>query len=263
MLEQLVDLERYPLLSPGSARFAAVIEDARADIARMGAAELPGFLTASGLALALHDARSLAKLAYRSGGMGTAYLELPDASWPADHPRKHFERYDVGVVAYDQFPGESPFRRLYEAQALMDFVGAVLERGPLFRYADPFGALNLAVMRDGDRLQWHFDQTDFVISLALEDCEEGGDFEVAPKIRSREDERYTEVGRVLRGESDAVVHLPMQPGTLLIFEGRNSVHRVSALRGPTERLVALLAYDTKPGTVSSPVLRMARYGRAG
>jgi len=263
MLEQLVDLERYPLLAPGSARHRAAVDAARADIARMGAAELPGFLSPRGLALALADARGLAKLAYRSGGMGTAYLELPDASWPADHPRKHFGRYDVGVVAYDQFPEDSPIRRLYEADALMAFVGAVLERGPLFRYADPFGALNLAVMRDGDQLQWHFDQTDFVISLALEDCEEGGDFEVAPRIRSREDERYTEVGRVLRGESDAVVHLPMQPGTLLIFEGRNSVHRVSPLRGPTDRLVALLAYDTKPGTVSSPVLRMARYGRAG
>jgi hypothetical protein len=71
------------------------------------------------------------------------------------------------------------------------------------------------------------------------------------------------VGRVLRGESDLVVRLPMHPGTLLIFEGRNSVHRVSPLRGPTDRLVALLAYDTKPGTVSSPLLRMARYGRAG
>jgi hypothetical protein len=213
--------------------------------------------------LALADARVLAKLAHRSGGMGTAYLELPDASWPADHPRKHFERYDVGVVAYDRFPTDSPIRRLYESEALMDFVGASLGRAPLHRYADPFGALNLAVMRDGDRLQWHFDQTDFVISLALEDCEEGGDFEVVPKIRASTDERYAEVGRVLRGESDRVVRLPMTPGTLLIFEGRNSIHRVSPLRGPTERLVALLAYDTKPGTVSTPALRMARYGRAG
>lgn len=263
MLEQLVDLDRYPLHDLDGRRGKAVLAAARADLARMGAAELPGFLAPQGLALALADAHSLAKLAYRSGGMGTAYLELPDASWPAGHPRKHFERYDVGVVAYDQFPDESPIRRLYEAQALMDFVGAVLERGQLYRYADPFGALNLAVMRDGDQLQWHFDQTDFVISLALEDCEEGGDFEVAPKIRARDDERYAEVGRVLRGESDAVVRLPMQPGTLLIFAGRNSVHRVTRLRGPTERLVALLAYDTRPGTVSSPVLRMARYGRAG
>ncbi len=263
MREWLVDLDRYPLLDLACARGKAVVEAARADIARMGAAELPGFLTPKGLESALSDARSLAKLAFRSGGMGTAYLELPDASWPADHPRKHFERYDVGVVAYDQFPDDSQLRQLYESQALMDFVGAVLGRGRLFRYADPLGALNLAVMRDGDRLQWHFDQTDFVISLALQDCEEGGDFEVAPKIRSSGDECYAQVGRVLRGESPAVIRLPMQPGTLLVFEGRNSVHRVSGLCGPTERLVALLAYDTKPGTVSSPLLRMARYGRAG
>jgi len=263
MLETLVDLERYPLTGLGTARGRAVIESARADLARTGAAELPGFLTTKGLESALADARSLAKLAYRSGGMGTAYLELPAASWPTDHARKHFARYDVGVVAYDQFPPESPIRRLYESQSLMDFIGHVLERGPLFHYGDPFGALNLAVMRDGDRLQWHFDQTDFVISLALQDCEEGGDFEVAPRIRTSGDEHYAEVGRVLRGESPAVVRLPMQPGTLLIFEGRNSIHRVSPLRGATDRLVALLAYDTKPGTVSTPVLRMARYGRAG
>ena len=263
MHELLVDLERYPLHALDSERGVAVVAAARADIARMGAAELPGFLTKRGLETALADARSLAKLAYRSGGMGTAYLELPDASWPADHPRKYFERYDVGVVAYDQFPDESPIRRLYESQPLMDFVARVLERGKLFHYADPFGALNLAVMRDGDQLQWHFDQTDFVISLALQDCEEGGDFEVAPKIRSSGDECYGEMGRVLRGESEKVVRLPMQSGTLLIFEGRNSVHRVSRLCGATDRLVALLAYDTKPGTVSSPVLRMARYGRAG
>ncbi len=52
---------------------------------------------------------------------------------------------------------------------------------------------NLAVMGDGDELQWHFDQTDFVVSLALQDADEGGDFEVAPRIRSGDDERYDDV----------------------------------------------------------------------
>jgi hypothetical protein len=39
------------------------------------------------------------------------------------------------------------------------------------------------------------------------------------------------------------------------------MHRVTAVEGDVERLVALLAYDTRPGTVSSPLLQQVRYGR--
>jgi hypothetical protein len=55
----------------------------------------------------------------------------------------------------------------------------------------------------------------------------------------------------------------MRPGTLLIFEGRNSIHRVSPIAGDVLRYVALLAYDTKPGTTSTELLRLSRYGRNG
>ena len=63
----------------------------------------------------------------------------------------------------------------------------------IYPYADPLGALNLAVMTDGDQLQWHFDQTDFVVSLAIQDADVGGDFEVAPQIRTADDEHYDDV----------------------------------------------------------------------
>ena len=55
----------------------------------------------------------------------------------------------------------------------------------------------------------------------------------------------------------------MTPGTLLLFEGRNSMHRVTPIRGAVPRLVALLAYDTRPDTISTELLRRARYGRTG
>lgn len=143
----------------------------------------------------------------------------------------------------------------------MEFVAAAIGVPRLFRYADPLGALNVAVMGDGDRLQWHYDQTDFVVSLALRGAEAGGDFEYVPLIRSREDENYTGVRRLLLGDETAVRSVPMRPGTLLLFEGRCSIHRVSPIRGRKPRLVALLAYDTKPGTCASEVLQLARYGR--
>jgi hypothetical protein len=53
----------------------------------------------------------------------------------------------------------------------------------------------------------------------------------------------------------------MRAGTLLVFEGRHSLHRVSPVHGPRWRHVGLLAYDTKPGTMGSDVLRADRYGR--
>jgi hypothetical protein len=237
------------------------VEQGRAQMRETGACEIPKFVRPEALDAFVEDARRLAPLAHRSGGLGTVYLGFPDESYPDDHPRQYLGEYDVGAVAYDLFPPDSPTRQLYEWPELLRFVAAILGLDEIFRYADPLGALNLAVMGDGDQLQWHFDQTDFVVSLALQDADDGGDFEVAPQIRTSEDERYDDVARVLAGDHTSVVTLPMTPGTLLVFAGRNSLHRVSPISGSTPRLVGLFGYDTKPGTMSSDLLKAVRYGR--
>jgi hypothetical protein len=257
----LVDLARYPLLERDSEAYQARVEEARRQLRDRGAAEIPGILSPAGVAELVRDADELAPRAHPSGGQGTAYLEFPDFTLPGDHPRLHFADYKVRAVAYDITPRWSPLRRLYEWGPLKDLIETVLDRGPIFRYADPFGALNLAVMGAGDQLQWHFDQTDFVVSLAIQSAESGGDFEVVPRIRSAEDEHYDDVAAVLAGDRSRVQTLPMTPGTLLIFEGRHSLHRVSPVGGGRWRHVGLLAYDTKPGTVGSDLLRADRYGR--
>ncbi|HLX89625.1 MAG TPA: hypothetical protein VKR22_14365 [Acidimicrobiales bacterium] len=260
-LEQVVDLDRYPLLAPETEAYRQAVREARAQLEAIGAAEITGFLSVSGVEELLDDAKALAPRAHRSAGQATAYLEVPDFSLPEDHPRLTWGTYSLEAVAYDLMPKASLLRRLYEWQPVTDFIAAILDRGPLYPYADPFGALNLAVMAQGDELQWHFDQTDFVVSLAIQSADHGGDFDVAPRIRSADDECYDAVAELLNGVHDAVVTLPMTAGTLLIFEGRHSLHRVSPIAGATVRLVGLLAYDTKPGTMGSDVLRQSRYGR--
>jgi hypothetical protein len=257
----LVDLDRYPVLDPSGEGFAAVVEDACDQLRDTGAAELPGFLHPAGVEILVADADTLAPRAHHSEGEGTAYLEFPDFTLPDDHPRLTWGHYAVGAVPYDVMPPGSALRRLYEWEPLRHLVEAVLDRGPVHRYADPFGALNLAVMGEGDELQWHFDQTDFVVSLAIQTADEGGDFEVHPRIRSAEDECYDDVAAALAGVRPGVVTLPMVPGTLLVFEGRYSLHRVSPVGGGRPRHVGLLAYDTSEGTVGSELLRENRYGR--
>ena len=258
----LIDLSRYPVDDLDSDVARSVIANARGQIAELGAAELAGFITPAGVAELVHDAEALSVRAHSSGGVGTPYLELPSDDWPQDHPRQRWMPYNVRAVGYDVIPHDSPLRQLYELDALTRFIEAVIDRGPIFHYADPCGALNLAVMADGDELQWHYDQTDFVVSLAIQPAASGGDFDVVPKIRDADNENYDEVARVLDGAMARALTLAMTPGTLLIFEGRNSIHRVSPILGDQLRHVGLLAYDTKPDTVSSELLREIRYGRA-
>ena len=258
---EFVDLERFPITDLSRARGQQVLSDARAELAQLGAAELSGFLTPAGIGAFVADAESLAERAHPSGGMGTAYLEMPSNEWSSDHPRRHVMPYGVRAVGYDVIPYTSPLRQLYEHPAVTNFIQEILQRGQLFHYADPCGALNLAVMGEGDELQWHYDQTDFVVSLAIQDAELGGDFEMVPKLRTAADEQYDRVKAVFDGDHSEVVTLAMTPGTLLVFEGRYSLHRVSPITGETWRHVGLLAYDTKADTVSSEHLRMNRYGR--
>ena len=152
-------------------------------------------------------------------------------------------------------------RTLYESDALLAFLSLALGF-TVFRYDDPLGGLNLAAMYDGDRLAWHYDQTDFVVSLAVQESETGGDFECVPMSRTADDERYDEVAVILDGDESRVVTIPMTPGTLMLFEGRHTMHRVSPIGGDRPRYVGLFGYDRKPGTCSSELLRLIRYGRA-
>jgi hypothetical protein len=237
------------------------VEEGREQMRTSGACEIAGFIRSEALPSFIADAQRLAPLAHRSGGLGTVYLGFPDESFPPDHPQQWLGNYGVGAVAYDLFPADSPIRRLYEWDELRAFVAAILGLETIYPYADPLGALNLAVMGEGDELQWHFDQTDFVVSLALQDADAGGDFEVAPFIRAADDERYDDVAHVLGGDRERLTVLPMTPGTLLVFAGRHSLHRVAPIHGSTPRLVGLFGYDTAPGTMSSELLKLVRYGR--
>jgi hypothetical protein len=258
----LVDRDRYPVDRPEDPTYGAVVRDGRVQLAATGAAILRGFVRPEGVAAALAGTRDLVPHAHRSEiANGTPYLELPEDHWPEGHPRRSGGPTSLAATAYDRFPATDPVRVLYESELVTDLVAAVLDVERLYHYDDALGALNLAVMEAGDQLWWHFDQTDFVVSLALQSSRGGGDFEYVPRIRSEGDEHYDDVAALLAGSERDVVRLPMEPGTLVLFQGRYSIHRVTPVEGDAPRLVALLAYDTKPGTCSSELLRAFRYGR--
>lgn len=257
-----IDLERYPVTDLSSASAQAVLAEQRRSLASMGVAILPGFIKPEACAQMAREGEALRQRAHLEDVWGTPYLEVADDSFPEGHPRRSLFPSLTWVIAYDLVPRTDALRRLYEWDPLMTFIGEVLQRRPLYRMTDPLGALNVAVMDEGHTQGWHYDNAQFVVSLALQASDDGGKFECAPFIRSPGEEKYDDVARVLAGKApDLVRVLPMVPGTLMIFEGRYSVHRVSPVVGKVPRIVALLAYDTRPESDSSDLFKMLRYGR--
>ena len=55
--------------------------------------------------------------------------------------------------------------------------------------------------------------------------------------------------------------LAIDAGDLVLFRGRNSLHRVTPTEGDITRMLAVLAYNTEPGIALSETARMTFYGR--
>ena len=76
------------------------------------------------------------------------------------------------------------------------------------------------------------------------------------------DMNFLGVEKVLDGRH-APATLEVTPGTLVLFRGRNSMHRVTPTIGERTRILVVLAYNATPGVALSEAARMTFYGRLG
>ena len=107
-----------------------------------------------------------------------------------------------------------------------------------------------------------FAESEFTVTLMLQPPEIGGTFEYVPQIRGRDDEKQL-VTDVLDGNRDGVVELPFTPGTLLIFGGNQTIHRVTRVQGKRPRLVPVLCFSETPNQKNSETVRKLFWGRSG
>ena len=131
---------------------------------------------------------------------------------------------------------------------------------PLYPFADPLGALSINVFVGGGVHAWHFDESPFTVTLMLQRPERGGAFEYVPGLRGRADEQER-VAAIFGGDRRDVLTLPFTPGTLLIFAGDQSLHRVTLVEGDVARLVPVLCYSETPARTNSDSVRELFWGR--
>ena len=91
--------------------------------------------------------------------------------------------------------------------------------------------------------------------------EQGGAFEYRTDLRSADEPNYDGVARLLRGEDPDQRSLTLAPGTLNVFRGRNTPHRVTPVEGDRARLIAVFSYFEQPGVRFTEAEQRGFYGR--
>ena len=259
--DDAVDLDRYPVNDPASPAYRALVRACRDQLRSHGVAQLAGFLTPAAVSQMLALASQLAAAAWASDQAHTVYFEPADDSQGRDHPRALLQHSAKKAIAYDQIPAGAPIRRLYESDDLTAFIAAVLGKPVLYRSADPLDALEIAIFGDGDELGWHFDNSEFSVTVMYQQAAAGGHFDYYPRLRGEHDENYPGVQKILHGSPDGVLRLPSGPGTLAVFRGQHALHRVTPVSGPRPRINSVLTYGEHPGMKLAELTQKLFYGR--
>ena len=258
----MVNLTRYPIADLESAEGTAFARNCREEYLQTGLCMLAEFIVPQALQTLTGEATSYADDAYFCKSSHSAYLTADDPDLAEDDIARRQEQTFVGSVPYDRIDPQSQLNALYQWDPLKDFIGYVLGKETLYRFADPFGACSINVFVDGGEHGWHFDESEFTVTLMLQPPQVGGIFEYLPQIRGRDDEEKLVAG-LLDGNRDGVVELPFSAGTLLIFGGNQTIHRVTRVQGERPRLVPVLCYSESPGQVNSETVRQLFWGRSG
>ena len=258
-----IDLDRYPLNDLAGTAGQQLVDQTRAALDQEGSFSMPGFIHRSAVAEMAAEASTLLSLAYQGPTEVTPYFFNYDLGKGIkvadDHPLKRKGKRNLSQVASDLIPDHHRLSRLYHSPVLTDFLAAILDQA-VYRNQDKYQSLNISVMNAGGCQQWHFDSGPMVTTLLLQAPEAGGVFEYVPELRSDESENFVQVQQVLDGASDGVKRLKLEAGTLSLFRGHYSMHRVTEVAGRRTRIQAILGFSTTPGMQGNLDSSILHYG---
>ena len=262
-MKAILDLDRYPIDRLDSDAGHALLDKSRISLEQEGMFTLSGFIRPAARNCILEEVEPvLRRESFTHTRSHNIYFEDEVPGLAADHPALCELQTTNHTVCGDQIAGSS-ICRIYEWQPLVEFLARVMGRKHLYLMDDPMAALNVLEYRSGEpALNWHFDRSEFTTTLLLCAADRGGDFQYRSALRTASDPNFEGVAALLADDDSEIRTLPMTAGTLCIFRGVETAHRVTPVTGTRSRIVAVLSYYERPDVRFSKAERLGFYGRA-
>ena len=218
------------------------------------------FINRKGLINLQKEAADLKYLSYQSSSEYNVYVSEYDNSFPDDSPRNRIMSTSKKCLPNDLIPSGSILQTLYNSKAIRSFFMDLLNKKELFPYSDPLSSININYYDKGDALGWHFDNSDFTITLLIKNCEKGGIYEFFNDMRYKDGkEDYNFVEKILDKKVSGT-KVDSFEGDLMIFKGNKSIHQVTAVE-KGERILVTFNYNEIEGIPLSEESRRTFFGR--
>jgi hypothetical protein len=261
-MRDILDLTRYPLDLPGTDQWMKLVARCRQDLARDGMFNLHELMTPDAIRNAVAEIRPVMDtLSFTHKRSHNIYFRKEIPELPSDHPALVKVDTINHTICADQIE-QSLILQIYEWAPFIYFLSTVMEKPALYQARDSLARVNVMAYREGETLNWHFDRSEFTTTLLLQAPEQGGDFVYRTDLRSDTNPNYDGVAKLLRGQDPDVKTMVLAAGTLNVFRGKNTAHKVSTVGGKRERLIAVFSYFDKPGVVFSKEDQIGFYGRS-
>jgi hypothetical protein len=256
-----LNLSDFPLDQPASEAYRALVQRCRAELDADGMFNLDGFLHADA-AQAEADAHTplMDTASFNHARRHNVYFRKDIPGLAPDHPALVEFETSNNTLCADQLPG-SRVAQIYAWPPLQAFLAEVMGKDALYPMDDPLASFNVMRYREGQALNWHFDRSEFTVTLLLQAPKEGGAFEYRTDLRTADDPNYDGVARLLAGDDPEMRQMNVIPGTLNVFRGVNTPHRVTPVKGDRARMIAVLTYYEQPGARFTEAEQLGFYGR--
>jgi len=218
------------------------------------------FISNNGLAILQKEANDLKDLSYKSSSKYNVYVSEHDSSFSNNSPRNRIMSTSKKCIPNDLIPDNSILQKIYDSKIIRSFFKDLLNKNELYPYSDPLSSININYYDKGDALGWHFDNSDFTITLLVKNCEKGGIYEFFNDMRYKDGkEDYGFVEKILDNKVSGT-KVDSFEGDLMIFKGNKSIHQVTAVE-EGERILVTFNYNEAEGIPLSEQSRKTFFGR--
>ena len=222
---------------------------------------LTDFISKKILNSMVDEAVRLKSQSFKSASEYNVYVKPRDLSYPIKSARNRIMKTTKKCIANDFIPEQSFLMQIYNSVKIKSFFCDLLGVSNLYSYSDNLSSVNINYYDPGDALGWHFDNSDFTITLLIKNCSKGGIYQYFTNMRYKKDgtENYQMVEDILDDKIPPNIQSANE-GDLMIFKGNKSLHRVTdVLDG--ERILATFNYNNQKGLALSEQSRKTFFGR--